>query len=80
MKKHKLAITMGDPSGIGAEIVVKALGMRTSTRSAFLLLSVIWPRWKTQWPLPLLPPNTCHEEPEQAQGTFGTSISSTLAI
>ena len=26
--KHKIAITMGDPSGIGAEIAVKALNSR----------------------------------------------------
>lgn len=70
--KHKIAITMGDPSGIGAEIAVKALNHREVYEQCMPI--VIGDRIPMEEAIQFTGSNArirIIESPEQASGEFG---------
>jgi 4-hydroxythreonine-4-phosphate dehydrogenase len=73
MKKIKIAITMGDPAGVGAEIAVKALG-RKELYENFIPI-VIGSKAVIKDAISFIPSNlnlNIIKKPEDAEGVFGT--------
>jgi len=72
MKRTLIAVTMGDPAGIGAEVALKALDRRPKSSTTRFLLLGSWRVWaetakrlRTRTPLVMLP------DPETARGLKG---------